>query len=251
MAAGDIDIYADLRRKPKSGPMARGGGRPRMMVEFRCPDIRWDVSDRNVKTQLGVFAKLLQTTARVRLLSGRDFAGRPLPTAAAATVERRRYRMAQAARGGQAHERYIDQRFRGATVRNFNRRFNAARLGHFSPKGGSMFGRESDMLAWSITVAPVASGSWGLFVANARGLIGSDGDSAIGRFVRRVGAWSQEAMRHPTIQEGLRNLQRGLRIARGQRLGGVLRALRSSAAELAEQAETLGDVDAAQAADVG
>lgn len=250
MAGGKFELFGTLRRKGRDLERGSGArGRDRMLIHFTVPSITWDLSLPGIRAALKPFAELLQMDARFKLLSGRDLGGKALPAASAATIDRRRYRKAQAARGGQVAERYKDPEVRARGRRNYDRRFTAALSGSFPPDGryggGAWLGVESGLLALTIVVAPLEQG-WGLFVANARGVLDRGGDSALGRVFRRVGAWSRDAMAQPEIQAGLRAVQDAVKQVRSARFASLVRSIRSDVSGIAQQTEAIGQAQATE-----
>ena len=237
-----IDIFAAMRNyKPKN---SKNGKRylSRATVQFTVPEIYFDLNSR--KAARG-FAEMLAARAKFLLQNGQTLSGAPMPNAAPATIERRRYREQQAARGGFAHPRYRDDRFRARAIRRYRERFVAPRLGQFTPRAGNLFGTESGMLAASPAVKAETHGRFVMFFATSRAVTDRKGtSSAVQRVFSRVGIWSEAAMREPGIQDGLRQLMRSLVVHRFGRIANELIRIAQNVNTTLDKVEDIADAEA-------
>lgn len=209
-----------------------------MTIEFTAPDLSFAVDERKV-AQLACEA--ITETVRENLQAGLAPDGSPMPDASLATVIRREYRTEQQARGKQPSPRYKDPKFRARAVKNWNRRFIAARLGEFYPaaRAGRTVGTESGMLAASPKAVPSVDGNgWTMWFAATRARTDSKGSSAVQRVFGPRPIWSEAAMRQPRIQEALRQVAGGLVASRTQKL---LNELVRTARLTKDLAEDVGD----------
>jgi hypothetical protein len=205
MAAETFDIFASLRHKVTGG---RGGfgGRNKLFVEFRTPDLEFRVDDDLVAKTT---AEAIALTMRTNMLRGLDPSGRPLPQVAQSTIARREARVKQFQRGGRADSRYSEKGYPDAR-KNFRKRFSAPRVpgGPHEPSAASLprnrIGVESGLLARSIAAGKERPGVYGVYFANVRAVTDKSGKAAVQRVFEQLGVWTQEAMRQPLIQEALK-----------------------------------------------
>src|SRR3990167_6326401 len=133
----------------------------------------------------GTVAQQLAQVITSNLLQGAAPDGSPNPQISPATAERRLYRLAQAARGGQIHPKYRDAKMRAQSRRAWNSRFKATGIlgGKSDPTDNpapGTFGIESGLLVRSIAAEPIGDGSsWRIFFANIRGIADRSGRSAV------------------------------------------------------------------------
>lgn len=251
----------------------------RMTVEFTVPDIAFTMDDRKAAA---TYAAVLEKVAQQNLGSGLDLNGRPLPGADSATINRRKYRLEQAQRGGmpsakfgrdisdrvvaehirhgrspsktaannarilKAHSRVLEK-----ARKNFVRRFSSAQIGMTPPDaslgGGRSFGIESGLLAKSIKVVVEEGGRFVMYFAGTRAFSSGGGaKSAVARVFQRIGLFTAEGLRQPGIQEGLVQLKKDLfqsRLERGRKL---LSELAGQARDLVQRAEDAAEVDASE-----
>ena len=223
-----IDIFASMRGRTP------GRGKSRMTIEFTAPELYWQGDANAVAAET---AEVITATIRDNLQAGRDPSGRPLPSPAPATVERRAARLQQAGRGGQAAARITDPKKRAEVQRNYERRYRASKLGQFAPAASSWFGVESGMLAVSVK-AVAQNGKWVVYFAGPRGLFESaTGSSAVKRVFERIGMWTPAAMRQASVQKALRKMHDAMLGHRVSRLLGALRQLKREAEGLVEAAQ--------------
>jgi hypothetical protein len=208
MANKPIELFGMLRKfKP---PSKNGRSRDRMTIEFRAPEVYFDGDEKKVAQSVAV---TLSEVIKANLSAGLDMAGKPLPAASPATIERREYRAKQAARGGAADDRY-DQRtkFARGVKRNFTKRFRTAKMGTFGPDssvgGGKLFGYESGMLARSVKVVAESSGSFRLFFGIKVLVIDNSGNPVEGATVRIYDAKKPEY--------GFAKMQTGVKMTDGK-----------------------------------
>ncbi len=116
-------------------------------------------------------ATAVATQIQENLRSGRRPDGRLLPPPASATLERRAYRVAQSARGGEASPRIKDPVIRARVKQRWNERFPIGGVGAFSKTAGV----ESGRLAASVQAVKGAQ-HWGISVAQDR--VGGDRDGS-------------------------------------------------------------------------
>lgn len=242
MAGKVYDVFGALVDRRQA---FHGRARSKTFIAFDAPDIRIDLTDRNVKRAVGLFCHRLTIIIRTSFLEGKDMRGRPLPEVSAATMRRRAYRVLQAGRGGEAHPRIKNEKVRAAVKKHWSKRFTAPRLGKFTPDGrhhgNRLVGLESGMMGASFSAGPLEGNSFGLFVANPRGLTDRHGQSPLQRVMRLLGGaegfFSPEVMRREPIQKALRELQQNLWIARGQRMGQRTLEIVQELQELAQRTE--------------
>jgi hypothetical protein len=214
---GGLKIDKQERRVAQRTDLLTGkavGGRKgsaRVVFEFSAPDLVWNADEKLIAAEV---ATAIGETIRDNMLAGNQGDGSPLPAASSKTLERRQYRLEQAARGGAPSMRYANRQAlkkRQAAHRNWDRRFKAARLGAFTPMPGeTRFGLESGMLARSIVAAPTAGGAWQVYFAQARAKLDRTGSSAALRVFKRMRPWSEAMFRQPRLQEALRRCQANL-----------------------------------------
>lgn len=201
-----IDIFGGLKIDRREGRAGKPGS-ARVVCEFTAPSLVWHADEKAIA---GEVAEAMQLTIQENLLRGLAPDGTPLPSPAAATLERREYRLDQATRGGQASDQVTDKRERSTIARNWRRRFKAARLGMQSPRAGARsFGLESGLLAMSVK-AVAEAGVWKVYFAVIRAKLDDSGSSAVLRVFKRIGMWNAAAARQPRVQEALRSAQKKL-----------------------------------------
>jgi hypothetical protein len=223
-----IDLFGGLQVERKE--TSSGGTRARVTVEFTAPTLVWHADEKAIA---GEVARAIEETIRANLLAGRAPDGSPLPAADSDTLDRRQYRVEQAARGGEAAARITDSRARSSAKRNWTKRFKAPKLGHAQPiPGAHLFGVESSLLARSV-VAVAEGGVWRVFFTAIRARLDRTGQNAVLRVFKRVSIWNAAAMSQPRVQQALRNVQKNLLAA-------------SAAKALAAAAETLRNLSSLQ-----
>lgn len=200
-----IDIFGVLRKKAGKARITQAHGgeiKARMTVVFSVPDLKIDVTESKIAATV---ARAVETQMRTNMLNGLSPSGLPMPAISAGTVERRRYREWQGARGGQT-DHFKKQKKNDRAAVNFKRRFDAKVLGRFVPGVGvtrGLFGVESGMLAKSIKAVPEGQ-TWRVYFAGPRGNIDKWGTSAVNRVFKNVSIWSQTAMNQSIVQQGLK-----------------------------------------------
>jgi len=216
--AEPIDLFAALRvKETRHGGSGRRRAADRMTIEIKAPALVFHADESAIS---GTLALAIEKQIRENLLSGQDPSGNPLPSPAAATLERREYREKQAQRGGEITDRIKDPKDRADGRKNWRRRFVAPRLGAFVPGQGvprNRFGVESGMLAHSIKAAPEGDG-YKVFFAGPRGNIDRSGANAVVRVFGRLRPWTSLAMKQPEIRAALRQTADSLVAQRGKKL---------------------------------
>lgn len=217
MAVVPVDLFGVLRAK-----MGRRGTAKAYIELTRAPGT---VLVADPDTLGEPIAAAIAAQIRDAMLAGRAPDGSVLPRVAASTVRRREYRDRQFA--GQARQRgkkvaFVRHRMRrmmalpgvAKTERQQYRlklRYRALRLGLFDPRAfdNVSFGRESGMLAKSITVTSEAPGRWHLFVADNRSRIDrKTGESAAGRVFGRLRLATHRAVGAPAVQRAIAETRR-------------------------------------------
>jgi len=236
-----IDLFAALSvKETRSWKSGRRKAADRVVIDVKAPELVFNVDEQKIASQI---VGAMETLIRDQMMRGLAPSGEPLPAASQATMERRAYREAQGARGGQPSERYKDPDFRSRAVRNYRRRFKAPGAGFFAP--GQMvprgkFGIESGMLAMTAKAVPEGKGKgqgesrWRLFFAAARGNIDGKGGSAVMRVFNRIGLDLSAWARTPQIQAVLRNIQKNIF---QHRLGRLLSEVTQAAESVTSLAE--------------
>ena len=185
----------------------------------------------------------IQQVIRANMQSGRAPDGAALPGAAPATIKRREYQVAQAARGGTVRE-VKGTSLKAKVSRGFKRRFrSSARLGVFTPKAGTAFGFASGMLASSAAVVHTGKGVYEVFFAASRGRFADkkSGKTAVQRVFERIGLWTQRAMDQPSMRKVMAEIVKA-RIANAQAaLGKSLMDMIRQTQELAAEVEAAGE----------
>lgn len=227
-----IDLFADLKKISAN----KRGTREKIVLDIKAPSFKIDADERALAK---LAADAIAQTITSNMLAGKAPDGSPLPSASAATIERRAYRKAQDARGGKPADRYKKGTHRNAR-KNHRKRFRAPRLGQFHPGDGVIgkVGVESTMLARSV-VAIVTSSGFRVFFANPRAIVDASGNSPAARVFKRIGIWSQKAQMQPAIQGALQGVAKALASGRrmkaltsllqtGKGLGRLVKAAESS-----------------------
>lgn len=213
MSDTKIDLFGGLkieRQNARSGE--RKGGPARVTVEFTAPDLVWHADENAIA---GEVAQAIADTIRENLLGGRAPDGSPLPPIAPATQARRRFRLEQAGRGGEAAPRVRDGAARARARENWVDRFRAPKLGMQQPMPGARtFGVESGLLARSVA-AIADAGVWRVFFAAIRARLDRSNANAVLRVFKRIGIWNAAAMSQPRVQQALRNVRDKLLTKRG------------------------------------
>lgn len=162
--------------------------------------IEWSVPKLEISLETGPLAeelaKAVAATVSSNLLAGKRPDGKPLPPVAAGTAERRRYRAAQAARGGEASARVTDPAKRARVKANWQRRMGGAG----APRNVGQTGLETGKLARSIQASRGADG-WVISVAGERGARG-----AAARVFAKLGGLGAGVMLQPRVQTALGNI---------------------------------------------
>lgn len=228
-----IDIFGALRvrRRQAGGPGAR------VTAEFTAPALVWHADENAI---MGGVAEAIAESIREMLLQGRAPDGTPLPTPDQDTLERRRYRLAQAGRGGHAADHITDPKARRRALLGWMRRFKAAKMGLQTPQPGARsFGVESELLARSVVAVPRV-GYFDVFFAAIRAKLDRSGSNAVLRVFKRIGIWNAAAARQPRVQAALRQAQRDLFSRRVWEALAKAHATATRLMALAEQAEADG-----------
>lgn len=173
-----IDLFAGLRSKEVKLSKLRGGGQGfKSFVEIIAPAFHVNVDEREIA---GAFAKGLTTILQNALLTGT--AGR---TPEAATLDRRRYREKQSARGGQIDPRIKDKTDRARGIKSWKQRFRSVRgtkADPANPPARGVWGVDSGLLVRSLRAFNEGGGStWRIFAADNRGLKDRSAMSALDR----------------------------------------------------------------------
>ncbi len=236
-----IEVFGALREHTTRHASGRRAAKDRMTIAFDAPDLVFVSSESRI-AQLG--AQAIQRQIQENLRKGLQPSGQPLPAAAPATLERRRYRAQQAARGGALSPHTTDPQVRGRGLRNWRRRFVAPRLGAFTPKPSAMFGTESGMLAESVKALPEPPSGFKVFFAGPRGNLDRSGLSAVGRVFRRIAPWTRAAMRQGHVQEAMRRMLTNIFVGRARRMMETLAEFGRNVATLVSQDEDTRQGDA-------
>jgi hypothetical protein len=204
-----IDLFGGLNIEKKTSKS--GKETARVTVEFTAPTLFWHADENAIAADV---AGAIAAQIRDNLLAGRAPDGSPLPEPAAATLERREFRLAQEQRGGEVAARIDDPSARARGRRSWRQRFKAARLGMQHPRSGArFFGVESTLLARSVA-AVAKDGVWQVFFAAIRAKLDRSGQNAVLRVFKRIGIWNAQAMSQPKVQEALRAVSKKLLSAR-------------------------------------
>jgi len=249
-----VNILASLSERFRAG--GRGSYGRQSFVEVKSDELWIDLDEKKIAEPLAV---ALGEQARANLLTGKWIDGRPFPALDADTVTRREYRAEQGKRGGRpagagvrknaplalrAVAKTANSRI-ARTVRKYNERFRAPKLGKFTPMGGSVPGNESGMTAASfVMVYETALRAFRGYFAGARGLRRDrTGMTAVERLAARVGGGVNAAlmMSTPAAQKALEQVAQGI-VAKNKAalLKAVMetaRSLKALGAELTEEVE--------------
>lgn len=201
MTTQPINLMATLKDLSRKG-QAPGS---KMAITIESDDLWFDPDDKPLARAI---AAAIVMQIRDNLEQGRAPNGSALPSLSASTQTRREDETAQAARNGQAHERFKDNAFRYRVQANYERDYNAPRLGKFVPFSGGPRGVLSGMLLRSFVARPSPSGrGMVVYVAAKRGqprasTTGRPAEtkSALENVFAGVPLWTQSAMNSPAIR---------------------------------------------------
>jgi len=240
----------------------RRGKNAKVVVEFRAPELKFTPDERVVAKRL---ADGLTQTFRRYLSEGKWLDGHPMPAAPQSTIDRRRLRMEQIARGGQAKRvsGKVGSGFSPTSVplvasravvrahemrNNIARRYQTKRMGRTDPSaatsGLGVAGLESGTTARSIAVQMVGKGAR-IFVADIRGKLDKTGSSAWMRVLRKMGGLKRltNVFDDPLVATSMRLAWRELFTLNGRRLGGELAKTAQLLKGIAKDAEKLAEDD--------
>lgn len=151
----------DVSRKGKTGE--------KMAIQIESDDLIFDPDD---KAMAAAVAAAMVEECKRQLLAGRRPDGTALPGLKPATSKRREDEVAQGSRGGEAHPRYKDAKFRARVKKNYDRDYTLSRGGKaFTPEEvAGPRGVVSGMLVESFFARPNRDGRGvTIYVAAKRG----------------------------------------------------------------------------------
>ena len=211
------------------------GRNAKVVVEFRAPELVFSPDEKAIARTL---ATKLTEVFRAYMLDGRWLDGRPLPSVAGSTIERREYRVLQAQRPRT-----------GMEARRFDRRFATKKLGTKYPEastsGRNLVGLESGTLAGSLAVAPSGRGMR-IFVADVRGKLDRSGSSAWLRVLRKMQGIGRldDVFSQPSVEAACSEAWRSCWALNGKRLGAELAKTVALLKDIAAEAEQIAESDA-------
>lgn len=234
-----MNLMASLSKVGKSGKTA---------IRIETEDLMFDPDDKLLAKSI---AAAMVQQLRENLEQGQGPAGEPLGSIHEGTVKARIYEQAQAQRGGNASDRFVNNEFRHQVRNNFERDYTAQRLGSFTPKIGGPRGIVSGMLAQSFAARPNKDGKGvTVFVAAKRGqprppgTSGRAGEtkSALESVYGHIPLWSPAAWSSPKMKKSMldaakaifgKNLKGFRKAALGlvKEMGGTLSELNDEAAK--------------------
>jgi len=231
-----FNIMASIKKVGKPGP-----GQQKGAIQIESDDLWFDPDD---KALAAAIANVMVVQLRENLMQGRGPAGEPLKPLTRAAIRSREYEELQGARGGHAHERYVDNAFRHDVLNNYVRDYTAPRLGQFTPHDGGPRGVLSGMLAHSFAARPNRDGKGvTIFVVAKRGHARPPGESgkrradtksALENVYGNVPIWSPPASRTPTMRAAMTKAAKSLF---GKKITGLGKALKNLASQAAGTAQ--------------
>jgi len=225
MTAAPIDILAGLKIQRPRTPGAR------CVVEWSAPTLAF-TADATVIA--GELAQAYCDAIR-ELLAG-------MPAAPAATLQRRRYRVEQAGRGGEpagwsSVGGHLDADERREAKRRYFERFRAPKMGLVEPRPGeTRQGTESGMLAQSLVSEMFAPGQFRVYFAGPRARLDRTGENAVLRVFKKFPSLLKDAAKSATF---MRALDRAREQLFGKGTLALLRSAVSTAGAVQDLAEDL------------
>ena len=161
--AKPINLTAELK-----DVSARGKTGQKFAVQIESTELMFDPNDKVMAAEV---AEALRVQFVEMLRLGRRADGTALPSLTGASLEWRQVEAAQGARGGAAHDRYIDPKVRARVRDNYDRDYTTKRSGKgYVPAAGGPRGNVSGLLADSVFARPNRDGKGvTLYVAAQRG----------------------------------------------------------------------------------